>query len=115
MSTKKVLIINAHQKYEGFAEGGLTKSYIQKADEFFNNEGFNVEHTTIEEGYDAQKEQEKLLNADIFSFQYPVYWMSMPWIAKNNIDEVFTPSQGTLYTMTVEVERMQQKDMEVVV
>jgi|GEM_PF-2143726 len=33
---KNILIINGHQKYEGFAEGNLTKDYIHK-------DGMNLE------------------------------------------------------------------------
>jgi len=95
---KNVLIINAHQKYEGFAEGKLTKDYINKAKEFLNKNDFIIKETTIEVGYDFEEEIEKLLWADYIIFQYPVYWMSVPWIAKKYFDEVFTPSQGQLYT-----------------
>jgi modulator of drug activity B len=34
---KNILIINGHQKYEGFAEGNLTKDYVHKAKEFFTD------------------------------------------------------------------------------
>ncbi len=98
MSKKNILIINAHQKYEGFAEGGLTKTYIDKADQFFKNNEFNVKHTNIEDGYEVADEHEKLQWADHILFQYPVYWMSLPWLSKKYIDEVFTSSQGLLYT-----------------
>lgn len=95
---KNVLIINAHQKYEGFAEGKLTQDYINKAKGFLNKNDFIIKETTIEVGYDFEEEIEKLLWADYIIFQYPVYWMSVPWIAKKYFDEVFTPSQGQLYT-----------------
>jgi len=95
--SKNILIINAHQKYEGFAEGNLTRDYINKADKFFNENSFNVKHTNIEDGYNTNEELEKLLWADYILLQYPVYWMTLPWIAKKYIDEVFTPSQGQLY------------------
>jgi len=95
--SKNILIINAHQKYEGFAEGNLTRDYINKADKFFNENSFNVKHTNIEAGYNTNEELEKLLWADYILLQYPVYWMTLPWIAKKYIDEVFTPSQGQLY------------------
>jgi len=94
---KNILIINAHQKYEGFANGNLTKDYIKVANSFFTSNDFAVEHTVIEDGYDKDKELEKLLWADAILFQTPIYWMSVPWIGKKYFDEVFTPSQGTLY------------------
>jgi len=36
---KKVLIINAHQVYENFAEGKLNKTFVDKAKEFFESKG----------------------------------------------------------------------------
>ncbi|MGB3751506.1 MAG: NAD(P)H-dependent oxidoreductase [Arcobacteraceae bacterium] len=94
---KNVLIINGHQKYEGFADGNLTKDYINKATDFFTENSFNVKHTNVEEAYTVNEEIDKLLWADIILLQYPVYWMSLPWMAKKYIDDVFTPSQGQLY------------------
>lgn len=94
---KNILIINAHQKYEGFAEGNLTKDYVHKAKEFFTDNGFNVKITVVEDGYNVDEEIEKLLWADAILLQCPVYWMSVPWITKKYFDEVFTPSQGQLY------------------
>lgn len=94
---KNILIINGHQKYEGFAEGNLTRDYINKAKDFFNGKGFNLKETVIEEGYSVEEEIKKLLWADVVLLQYPVYWMSLPWITKKYFDEVFTPSQGQLY------------------
>jgi len=94
---KNILIINGHQKYEGFADGNLTKDYINKAKEFFSSNDFTIKETTIEDGYDVDEEINKLLWADAILLQYPVYWMSVPWITKKYFDEVFTPSQGQLY------------------
>ena len=94
---KNILIINGHQKYDGFAEGNLTKDYINKAKNFFSSNDFNIKETIIEDGYESNEEIEKLLWADTILLQYPVYWMSVPWITKKYFDEVFTPSQGQLY------------------
>ncbi len=94
---QKVLIINAHQKYPGFAEGNLTQSLIDGAERFFTQNGFSVTHTVIENGYDIDEEAQKILDADHIFFQYPVYWMSVPWIAKKYFDEVLTSNQGKLY------------------
>lgn len=94
---KNILVINGHQKYEGFAEGNLTKDYINKAKDFFNANGFNIKQTVVEDGYSPKDEVEKLLWADAILLQYPVYWMSLPWITKKYFDEVLTSSQGQLY------------------
>ncbi|RXJ82536.1 NAD(P)H-dependent oxidoreductase [Arcobacter sp. F2176] len=87
---KKILILNGHQHYDGIAEGNLTNSFINKANEFFIKNGFEVKNTNIEEGYETEEEIEKFEWADYILFQYPVYWMGLPWIAKKYIDETFT-------------------------
>ena len=94
--SKKVLILNGHQYYDVVARGELTQAYINKANDFFLKNGFEVKHTTIEKGYDKEEECEKFEWADYVLFQYPVYWMSVPWIAKKYLDETFT--QGRHYS-----------------
>ena len=93
---KKVLILNGHQYYDMVAKGELTQNYIDKANDFFLKNGFEVKHTNIEKGYNIKEECEKFQWADYILFQYPVYWMSVPWIAKKYIDETFT--QGVHYS-----------------
>ncbi len=92
---KKVLIINGHQYYDVVARGELTQNIINKADEFLTSNGFEVKHTHIEKGYEINEEVQKLIWADYIIFQYPVYWMGTPWIAKKYFDEVLT--QGKHY------------------
>ena len=94
--SKKVLILNGHQYYDVVARGELTQAYINKANDFFVKNGFEVKHTNIEKGYEKEEECEKFEWADYVLFQYPVYWMSVPWIAKKYIDETFT--QGRHYS-----------------
>lgn len=93
---KNVLIINGHQYYDGVAKGELTQHIISTAETFLTQNGFEVKHTHIEKGYDVEEEADKLLWADYVIFQYPVYWMGTPWIAKKYFDEVLT--QGKHYT-----------------
>lgn len=92
---KKVLILNGHQYYDVVAKGELTQHYINKANNFFLKNGFEVKQTHIEKGYNIEEEIEKFEWADYILFQYPVYWMSVPWIAKKYIDETFL--QGKFY------------------
>jgi len=93
---KKVLILNGHQYYDMVAKGELTQHFIDKANDFFTKNGFEVKLTHIEKGYNVEEECEKFEWADYILFQYPVYWMSCPWIAKKYIDETFT--QGRHYS-----------------
>ena len=94
--SKKVLILNGHQYYDVVARGELTQAYINKANDFFLKNGFEVKHTTNEKAYDKEEECEKFEWADYVLFQYPVYWMGLPWIAKKYLDETFT--QGRHYS-----------------
>ncbi len=87
---KNVLIINGHQRYDEVAEGNLTRMYINSASEFFNNNGFNVKHSVVESNFDVKEEVQKFAWADYILFQYPIYWMGVPWITKKYIDEIFS-------------------------
>ncbi|MGB5507090.1 MAG: NAD(P)H-dependent oxidoreductase [Sulfurovum sp.] len=93
---KNVLIINGHQKYDQIAEGKLTKLFIDTANDFFVENEFNVKHSVVESAYDVSDELEKLAWADYILFQYPVYWMGVPWLTKKYIDEVFSAGVNTV-------------------
>ena len=93
---KNVLIINGHQRYDQIAEGKLTKLFIETANDFFTENGFNVKHSVIESAYNVNDELEKLAGADYIVFQYPIYWMGVPWITKKYIDEVFSAGMNTV-------------------
>ncbi|RLD53892.1 MAG: flavodoxin family protein [Bacteroidetes bacterium] len=87
---KKALIINAHQKYEGFANGKLNQTFTDVAKETLEVKGCKVKTTYIEKGYDIEEEIAKHEWADLVITQTPVYWFNTPWIHKKYIDEVFT-------------------------
>jgi NADPH dehydrogenase (quinone) len=89
---KKVnaLLINAHQRYEGIAEGKLTSTLIDVIKEDLKSKGFQIKETCVEKGYDLAEEQAKHQWADVIITQSPVYWFGTPWVHKKYIDEVFT-------------------------
>jgi len=93
---KNVLIINGHQRYDQIAEGKLTKLFIDTASDFLTQNGFSVKHSIVESNYAVSDELEKLAWADYILFQYPVYWMGVPWITKKYIDEVFSAGVNTV-------------------
>lgn len=93
---KNVLIINGHQYYEHVAEGKLTQFYIDTATEFFHKEGYAVKHSVVESDYSIKEEVEKFAWADIILFQFPTYWMGVPWITKKYIDEIFSMGKDTV-------------------
>ena len=86
---KKALIINAHQKYEGFAEGKLNQTMVDVITKELEANGWEVKTTYIEKGYNPAEEVEKHVWADLIITQSPVYWFGNPWIYKKYIDEVF--------------------------
>lgn len=85
-----VLIINAHQYYEGFSAGKLNKTMVDALEAEMIARGYTVQHTTIEKGYDINDEVQKHVWADLIILQSPVYWFGTPWIYKKYADEVFT-------------------------
>lgn len=86
---KKVLLINTHLKYPGWSEGKLNEAFHLKAKAFFEAHNFEVLETYVEQGYDAENEVEKHLEADIIILQTPVNWFGAPWIYKQYVDKVF--------------------------
>ena len=88
-NTKKALLINTHLTYPNWSEGKLNDAFHQKAKDFFLSKGFEVLETKVEEGYDANEEVEKHLEADIIILQTPINWFGAPWIYKKYVDEVF--------------------------
>lgn len=93
---KKVLLLTLHQKYDGIANGNLTRSLVNEAKTFFEANGFEIKETVIEDGYDVAEEVAKFAWADVFFVQSPVYWMGLPWLGKKYIDEIFSGGTGTV-------------------
>ncbi|WP_407533577.1 hypothetical protein [Acinetobacter baumannii] len=50
---KNALIINAHQRWENFAEGKLNQSFASVAEDRLTMLGYNVQTTVIDEEYDV--------------------------------------------------------------
>ncbi|WP_404317153.1 NAD(P)H-dependent oxidoreductase [Malaciobacter canalis] len=93
---KNVLIINGHQRYDEIAEGKLTQTFIDKAQDFFENNNFEVKHSVVESDYNIKEELKKFKWADYILFQYPVYWMGVPWLTKKYMDEIFSGGNNTV-------------------
>lgn len=93
---KHVLLLNLHQKYEGIANGNLTKELLGEAKKFFLKNGYEVKETHIDDGYDTPQELEKFQWADLFFVQSPVYWMGLPWLGKKYIDDIFSAGLNTV-------------------
>jgi modulator of drug activity B len=97
---QNVLIIHAHQHYEGISTGKLNAAMADVVQQEMEQCGYTVQHTHIEKGYTVADEVAKHLWADLIILQSPVYWFGMPWIYKKYVDEVFTAGmlQGSFIT-----------------
>jgi NADPH dehydrogenase (quinone) len=87
---KRVLIINAHQAYQGMAHGKLNHTMAGVIRDEMEQRGCEVVESVIEAGYDIDAEVDKHVWADLIILQTPVYWFGTPWIYKKYVDEVFT-------------------------
>lgn len=87
---KKILIINAHQFFEGISTGGLNELMSGVIQDEMEKQGYEVRQTDIEQDYDLDTEVQKHVWADLIILQSPVFWFGMPWIYKKYVDEVFT-------------------------
>jgi len=90
----KVLLINGHQRYEGFAEGKLARTIVEATETQLTAAGHEVKTTIVESGYDIGDELAKHGWADAFFIHTPVYWMGVPYLFKKYIDEVYTAGIG---------------------
>jgi len=89
-----ILVINAHQRWEGFAEGKLNQTLVDAAEKHLTAAGHTVDTSVVDNGYDVAAELQKFQWADAVIVQTPVYWMAVPWLFKKYIDEVFTAGIG---------------------
>lgn len=91
---KKVLVINAHHRWEGISEGKLNTALTDQSVSFFKEKGLDILETVISDGYDIEEEVVKHTEADLVLLQTPIFWFNPPFIYKKYADEVFM--QGML-------------------
>lgn len=91
------LLLNGGKAF-AHSEGRYNSTLQQTAEEFLQSQGFNVQTTAIDSGYEIASELDKWQWADIVIYQMPGWWMGAPWIVKKYLDEVLTAGHGTLYS-----------------
>ncbi len=91
-----ILLINGHQRYEGFADGKLNQAIMDRAQDQLVAAGHEVKVTVVERGYEVPAELQKHQWADGLLLTTPAYWMSVPYLCKRYIDEVYTAGIGVL-------------------
>lgn len=94
--TKNIFIINGSKPF-GHSGGKLNALLGDKMQEIFMHNGHNVKTSKVINNYNTKEEVEKYLWADVIIYQFPVWWMSTPWVLKKYLDEVLTAGYGLLY------------------
>lgn len=84
----KFLVINAGESNRFKGEGRLNKSIVDAWVRGFYSNGCEVMESSVED-FNIIDEQNKFMWADVVVFQFPVYWFSVPGLAKVYIDKVF--------------------------
>ncbi len=90
---KNILIIHAHNPSD-FSKGELNTHMTTLIEQWFNQQGHDVEITHSAQNYDVAEELEKHQKADLVVLQTPVNWMGVPWSYKKYMDEVYTAGMG---------------------
>lgn len=85
---QNIYIINGAKKFVS-SNAQLSQLLCDTAKQTLENLGKNVDMVKIDDGYEASKECEKIINSDCIIWQMPAWWMGEPWIVKKYIDEVF--------------------------
>lgn len=86
---KNVFIINGHQPYP-FAKGRLNGTFVDRARAHLEASGHDVKSTKVADGWDVDTELEHHRWAHAVLLQFPINWMSTPWVLKQYMDEVYT-------------------------
>ena len=84
---KNILIVSGHTDLNNSV---ANKNILNKLKEKLPNAEFDILSELYKDyRIDADKEQEKLLKADIIVLQYPLFWYSMPSLLERWMEEVF--------------------------
>lgn len=90
MENKKIFIINGGQVF-GHSGGRFNKTIFENTIAFFKEtDGFEVRYTDINQSYNAKKEVENYVWADVVIYHTPIWWFQVPHGLKKYIDVVFT-------------------------
>lgn len=86
---KNIFIINGGQTFAH--SGGLfNNSLTNWTKETFEEQGFSVRVTSVNDAYDPFDEAENFKWADVIVYHTPIWWFQVPYLLKKYIDEVFT-------------------------
>jgi len=87
---ERIFIINGGQVFE-HSGGRFNKTLFDATIQYFSSRpGYEVRSTDINEPYDADKEVENYVWADVVIYHTPIWWFQVPYGLKKYIDEVFS-------------------------
>lgn len=84
------VVINAHQRYKGFAERNLNQHFANAIEDTLKANSFEVCVSEIDKGYTTENAIRTHEWAKVIILQTPTYWFGTPWVFKKYLDEVFT-------------------------
>lgn len=93
---KKIFLLNGGKAF-AHSHGRLNATLHDIAAGHLVNAGFGIRTTTIDAGYDIETEIGNYLWADAIIYQFPAWWMGIPWTVKKYLDEVLTAGHGRIY------------------
>lgn len=86
---KKIFVINGAPKF-AHSGGEFNKTLSAWTLNYFQNKGYEVKYTDINNVYNPAEEVEKYIWADVIIYHVPVWWFQVPNDLKKYIDIVFT-------------------------
>ena len=90
MEIQKIFVINGGQVF-GHSGGRFNKTVFEATQQFFSKlDGFEIRTTDINDEYNADREVENYVWADVIIYHTPIWWFQVPHGLKKYIDVVFT-------------------------
>ena len=86
---KKIFVINGAPRF-AHSGGEFNKTLSAWTMTYFQNKGYEVKYTDINNGYDPAEEVKKFVWADTIIYHTPIWWFQIPNDFKKYIDVVFT-------------------------
>ena len=86
---KKIFVINGAPKF-AHSGGEFNKTLSAWTMTYFQNKGYEIKYTDINNDYDPAEEVRKFVWADMIIYHTPIWWFQIPNDFKKYIDVVFT-------------------------
>jgi modulator of drug activity B len=86
---KKIFVINGAPKF-AHSGGEFNKTLSAWTMTYFQNKGYEIKYTDINNDYDPAEEVKKFVWADMIIYHTPIWWFQIPNDFKKYIDVVFT-------------------------